>query len=78
MGVGLGIALNTKKQVYVLIGDGAFVMKMGFMATFRKYAPKNLHIIVLNNGKHASCGGQETAFNFIKHKVPFQIIEIDD
>ena len=28
MGVGLGYALNTDKQVYVLIGDGAFLMKM--------------------------------------------------
>lgn len=60
MGIGLGIALNTKRKVFVFIGDGAFLMKLGSLATIEKYAPKNLEIIVLDNGHHASCGGQPT------------------
>ena len=61
-GIGLGIALNTKKKVYVFIGDGALLMKMGSLATISKYAPSNLKIIILDNGCHDSCGGQPTNF----------------
>jgi len=62
MGVGLGIALNTRKKVIVVIGDGAFLMKMGSISTILKYKPKNLKIIIINNGCYASCGGQPTNF----------------
>jgi thiamine pyrophosphate-dependent acetolactate synthase large subunit-like protein len=65
MGIGLGIALNTKKQVYILIGDGAFLMKMGSLATIARYRPENLHIIILNNNIYASCGGQPTNFKYL-------------
>lgn len=78
MGVGLGIALNTAKQVNVIIGDGAFLMKMGSIATILKYNLPNLKIIILNNNKHASCGGQETNFKYIKNFIPFEVIEIDE
>ena len=64
MGIGLGYALFSKKKVYVLIGDGAFLMKAGSMATIKKYKPKNLQVIILNNGRHESCGGQPTNFNY--------------
>ena len=60
--IGLGIALNTKKQVYVLTGDGALLMKLGSLATVLEHKPDNLHIIVLNNNCHDSTGGQATAF----------------
>lgn len=63
IGIGLGVALNTKKQVYVLIGDGALLMKLGSLATIARYKPKNLKIIVLNNFCYDSTGGQETAFD---------------
>lgn len=66
MGVGLGYALNTKKEVYVVIGDGAFLMKAGSLATIERYKPKNLHIIILNNNCHDSCGGQPTNFKYFK------------
>src|SRR3990167_5568932 len=49
MGLGLGYALNTEKEVIVIIGDGSFLMKMGSISTVLKYNPKNLRIIVLNN-----------------------------
>ena len=46
MGIGLGYALNTRKKVIVVIGDGSFLMKMGSMATILKYLPKNLKIYI--------------------------------
>lgn len=56
----LGVALNTTRQVVVLDGDGAFLMKMGNLATIGAYRPANLIHVVLDNGVHDSTGGQAT------------------
>lgn len=66
MGIGLGYALNTKKKVIVIVGEGSFLMKLGSIATINKYRPKNLKIIILNNGKYASCGGQENNYESLR------------
>ena len=58
--IGLGVALNTKKLVIVLDGDGSILMKMGTLATIGAYKPKNLLHIILDNGVHDSTGGQAT------------------
>jgi len=59
-GMGLGVALNAKRKVVVLDGDGAALMKMGTLATIGARAPENLIHIVLDNGVHESTGGQAT------------------
>jgi phosphonopyruvate decarboxylase len=59
-GMGLGVALNTKKPVLVLDGDGAALMKLGALATIGAYAPAHLTHVVLDNGVHDSTGGQAT------------------
>jgi len=59
-GMGLGLALNTRRPVVVLDGDGAALMKLGTMATIGAYAPANLTHILLDNGVHDSTGGQAT------------------
>jgi phosphonopyruvate decarboxylase len=59
-GMGLGVAVNTKRPVIVLDGDGAALMKLGSLATIGAYAPRNLIHIVLDNGVHDSTGGQAT------------------
>lgn len=72
LGIGLGYALNTDKQVIVLIGDGSFLMKMSCMATILKYRPQNLRVIIIDNGCFKSCGGQLTNFSEIKGSLdPF-------
>ncbi len=58
--MGLGVALNTARNVVVLDGDGAALMKLGNLATIGAYAPANLLHIVLDNGVHDSTGGQAT------------------
>jgi len=58
---GLGVALNVRRPVVVLDGDGAALMKMGALATIGAYAPGNLIHIVLDNGVYDSTGGQPTA-----------------
>ncbi len=58
--MGLGVALNTKRPVVVLDGDGAALMKLGSMATIGAAKPDNLVHILLDNGVHDSTGGQAT------------------
>jgi phosphonopyruvate decarboxylase len=70
MGIGLGIALNTKKKVVIIIGDGSYLMKMGSISTILKHKPKNLQVHVLVNNQYASTGGQKINFN--KSLVPKQ------
>lgn len=76
MGIGLGYALNVKRDVIVVIGDGSYLMKMGCTATILRYAPKNLKIIILNNGHFKSCGKQETNFEYVKDLVPFEVVDV--
>ena len=58
--MGLGVALHTRRQVVVLDGDGAALMKLGNLATIGSRAPANLVHVVLDNGTHDSTGGQAT------------------
>jgi phosphonopyruvate decarboxylase len=59
--MGLGVALNVRRPVVVLDGDGAALMKLGAFATIGAEAPEKLLHIVLDNGVHDSTGGQPTA-----------------
>ncbi|MDK9721950.1 MAG: phosphonopyruvate decarboxylase [Rhodospirillales bacterium] len=58
--MGLGVALNAKRPVVVLDGDGAALMKMGNFATIGAYRPGNLIHVLFDNGVHDSTGGQMT------------------
>jgi len=58
--ISLGIALNTKKKIIVLDGDGSLLMKMGNMSTIGANQPKNLIHILLDNNVHDSTGQQLT------------------
>jgi len=73
---GLGYAMGSDKEVIVVIGDGAFLMKAGSVATILKHDLKNLRIIVLNNGIYKSCGNQKTNFEAIQDLVPFEIYKV--
>ena len=58
--ISLGVALNTKKKIIVLDGDGSLLMKMGNMSTIGANQPKNLIHILLDNNVHDSTGQQLT------------------
>jgi phosphonopyruvate decarboxylase len=58
--MGLGVALNVRRPVVVVDGDGAVLMKMGTLATVGACGPDNLAHVVLDNGVHDSTGGQPT------------------
>ena len=61
--IGLGIALNTKKKVYLFDGDGSILMEMGTLAQIGAEAPKNLVHICLDNQAYQSTGSQPTISN---------------
>lgn len=63
--IGLGIALNSKKRVIVIDGDGAALMRLSVMPMIAEYHPDNLIHVLLDNNVHDSTGGQNT----LSHQV---------
>jgi phosphonopyruvate decarboxylase len=59
--IGLGMALNSPRDVVVINGDGSLLMSLGTTHTLRERAPANLYHYVLDNGCHESVGGQPCA-----------------
>ncbi|MEC4894053.1 MAG: phosphonopyruvate decarboxylase [Oscillatoria sp. PMC 1051.18] len=59
--IGLGIALTQpQRQVTVIDGDGAALMRLGAFPTIGYERPANLTHILLDNHCHESTGGQST------------------
>lgn len=61
--IGLGIALNTNKRVWVIDGDGSLLMHMGVLPIIANISPKNFVHIVINNGAHETVGGMKLNSN---------------
>ena len=60
--VGLGLALaRPAQQVFVIDGDGSLLMNLGSLATIGWTRPVNLVLVVLDNERYATTGGQDTA-----------------
>ncbi len=59
--IGLGMAMNTEKEVVVIDGDGSLLMNPGILATVSIAHPKNLTILAVDNGIHGSTENQPTA-----------------
>ena len=59
--IGLGLALaQPNKSVVVITGDGEQLMGMGSLATVNAQQPKNLTIVVLDNGHFGETGMQHS------------------
>ncbi|HVQ43142.1 MAG TPA: thiamine pyrophosphate-dependent enzyme, partial [Vicinamibacterales bacterium] len=60
--IGLGLAMaQPDKRIVVLDGDGSLLMNLGSLATIGWVKPKNLVVIVWDNGVYGTTGGQDTA-----------------
>ncbi len=58
-GLALGFALaEPDRSVVLLEGDGDLIMNLGVLLTIAAAAPPNLRIVVLNNGRYETGGGQ--------------------
>jgi thiamine pyrophosphate-dependent acetolactate synthase large subunit-like protein len=60
--IGLGLAMaQPERRVIVLDGDGSLLMNLGALATIGWVKPKNLVVVVWDNGLYGTTGGQDTA-----------------
>jgi sulfopyruvate decarboxylase subunit beta len=59
--IAIGVALGTGRRTWVVEGDGGLLMGLNTLATLGMLQPKQLVVIVLDNGAHCSTGGQPTA-----------------
>ncbi len=60
--IALGLALaRPDRRVVALDGDGSLLMNLGSLATIAACAPPNLLVLVLDNGRYGTTGGQPTA-----------------
>jgi sulfopyruvate decarboxylase subunit beta len=65
LGIGLGVALGVQGRrpgkVVVVEGDGSLLMGFSALATVGHLKPRNLVLLVLDNGVYLATGGQPTA-----------------
>ena len=60
--IALGVALaQPKRKVFALEGDGSILMQLGCLTTVAMLRPKNLAIVVMDNGSYQITGGQATS-----------------
>jgi thiamine pyrophosphate-dependent acetolactate synthase large subunit-like protein len=59
MGLGLALA-QPQRPVVVITGDGEQLMGLGSLATVAVQAPKNLTVVVLDNGHYGETGMQRS------------------
>jgi thiamine pyrophosphate-dependent acetolactate synthase large subunit-like protein len=59
--IALGVAIaQPRRHVIALEGDGSLLMQMGCLSTIATLAPKNLTMIVMDNGVYQITGAQPT------------------
>ena len=59
--IALGVALaQPARHVVALEGDGSLLMQLGCLTTIAKLAPKNLTVVVMDNGIYQITGSQPT------------------
>jgi thiamine pyrophosphate-dependent acetolactate synthase large subunit-like protein len=59
--IALGVALaQPKRRVFALEGDGSLLMQLGCLSTIATLAPKNLCMVVMDNGIYQITGSQPT------------------
>ena len=62
--IGLGLAMSRPdKRIVVIDGDGSILMNLGSLVTIANIDPKNLKIIIIDNGAYGSTGFQKTFTN---------------
>jgi sulfopyruvate decarboxylase alpha subunit len=60
--VGLGLALALpERRVFVCDGDGSLLMNLGSIATIATTRPRNLTLLVWDNERYGTTGGQRSA-----------------
>ncbi len=72
--IALGVALaQPKRRVFALEGDGSLLMQMGCLSTIATLAPKNLTMIVMDNGVYQITGAQPTPASTVSDIVAIAV-----
>ncbi|SON53886.1 Acetolactate synthase isozyme 2 large subunit [Hartmannibacter diazotrophicus] len=59
--IALGVALGQpQRKVFALDGDGSILMQLGSLGTVASVAPKNLAVVIWDNGIYQITGAQKT------------------
>src|SRR5436853_7704860 len=59
--IALGVALaQPKRRIFALEGDGSLLMQLGSLSTIATLAPKNLTMVIMDNGVYQITGAQPT------------------
>jgi thiamine pyrophosphate-dependent acetolactate synthase large subunit-like protein len=59
--IALGVAVaQPRRRVIALEGDGSLLMQLGCLTTIAALAPRNLTLVVMDNGIYQITGGQPT------------------
>ena len=59
--IAFGVALaQPKRHVIALEGDGSLLMQLGCLTTIATQSPKNLTMVIMDNGLYQITGGQRT------------------
>ncbi len=59
--IALGVAIaQPSRHVFALEGDGSLLMQLGCLATVASLAPKNLTMVIMDNGLYQITGSQRT------------------
>lgn len=70
--IAFGIAIaKPSKQVWCIDGDGSLLMNLGSLSTIANNQPRNLTLIVIDNGSYGSTGDQKT---YTSDKTRLEII----
>src|SRR6202165_1223669 len=60
--IALGVALaQPARRIFALEGDGSLLMQMGCLSTIAALKPRNLTMIVMDNGVYQITGAQPTS-----------------
>jgi thiamine pyrophosphate-dependent acetolactate synthase large subunit-like protein len=60
--IALGVALaQPQRRVIALEGDGSILMQLGSLATIAGRRPRNLMVVIMDNGTYQITGGQAAA-----------------
>lgn len=66
--IGIGIALNTKYNVFVIVGEGDVLMDLGSLSLAKSLCLDNLFIHIIDNNCYSSTGSQPTVSNCVNFK----------
>ena len=75
--IGLGISLNTDRDVIVLSGDASLLMHLGITHTIRDYSKDNYYLYILDNNSHESVGNHECSHLEDSYPGVTEIIKIN-